>query len=53
MKGGFRFMLGLVMCMAAAGADEKAPILAILAIAASGIALMALGVTAINKSKQD
>jgi hypothetical protein len=51
MPGTIRFILGLVMVMFAAGADDNAAIGMILLLAATGIMVMKSGVDAMNDNE--
>lgn len=52
MKGSIRFFAGLIVCMAAAGADDAATLTQIAIVSAIGLALMASGANAIRKQAQ-
>lgn len=51
MPGTIRFLLGLIMVMSAAGADDNAAIGMIILVAATGLMVMKSGVDAMNANE--
>lgn len=51
MPGTIRFILGLIMVMSAAGADDNAAIGMIILVAATGLMVMKSGVDAMNANE--